>query len=174
MSYRVFGFVLRTRKWGQYSARFLPSLHLQFLLRRLPFLSSAQLSLDHLQLPKVARQHKVKGEPHAAPLPGEGGGGGAPGTGDVHVSETPPDKQPEIDITAFDQLVLPPGHHKMVTSLVTQHFRDKTQQARLTSSGAKVRMKKDRVSYPENGNTNTTTILAGRLDHPPPWCARCG
>jgi hypothetical protein len=27
--------------------------------------------------------------------------------------------------TAFDQLVLPPGHKKMVLSLIAQHFRDK-------------------------------------------------
>jgi len=29
------------------------------------------------------------------------------------------------DDTAFGQLVLPPGHKKMVRSLVSQHFRDK-------------------------------------------------
>ena len=27
--------------------------------------------------------------------------------------------------TAFDQLVLPPGHKKMVLSLIAQHYRDK-------------------------------------------------
>jgi hypothetical protein len=27
--------------------------------------------------------------------------------------------------TAFDQLVLPPGHKQMVLSLIAQHFRDK-------------------------------------------------
>ena len=35
--------------------------------------------------------------------------------------EEPPPKQE----TAFDQLVLPEGHKKMVLSLIAQHFRDK-------------------------------------------------
>ncbi|KAL8369921.1 hypothetical protein RB595_000330 [Gaeumannomyces hyphopodioides] len=97
MSYRVFGFVLRTRKW-------------------------AQLSLDHLTLPSFKEESVKKEADMVATQEGnrtESGGTGSnrslPGT----------EKQAEYNKTAFEQLVLPPGHKEMVTSLVTQHFRDK-------------------------------------------------
>jgi hypothetical protein len=38
--------------------------------------------------------------------------------------DKPKDKNGKI-ITAFDRLVLPPGHQDLILSLVTQHFRDK-------------------------------------------------
>ncbi|KAF3054783.1 hypothetical protein GL218_07412 [Daldinia childiae] len=62
MTYRVFGFVLRSRKW-------------------------AQLDLTHLRYENEQNRDNIK--------------------------------------TAFDQLVLPPGHKDMVEALVTQHFQDR-------------------------------------------------
>lgn len=35
------------------------------------------------------------------------------------------EKDPHVEGSAFDQLVLPPGHKKMVLSLIAQHYRDK-------------------------------------------------
>ncbi|RDL40429.1 uncharacterized protein BP5553_00408 [Venustampulla echinocandica] len=80
MSYRVFGFVLRSRKW-------------------------AKLDLTHLT------------DVHAPSNENAGGEGG---------KETEDDEEPK---TAFDRLVLPDGHRKMILSLVAQHFRDKESSA---------------------------------------------
>lgn len=41
---------------------------------------------------------------------------------DVPINGNTPGRRRE---TAFDQLVLPPGHKEMVKSLIAQHFRDK-------------------------------------------------
>lgn len=97
MSYRVFGFVLRTRKW-------------------------ARLSLDHLTLPSF-KEDGVKKETDVVAEQGVN----ATGLGGTGTDNSLPGikKQAEYDKTAFGQLVLPYGHKEMVTSLVTQHFRDK-------------------------------------------------
>ncbi|KAI0401474.1 hypothetical protein F4802DRAFT_580379 [Xylaria palmicola] len=74
ISYRVFGYVLRNRKWAQ--------LDLTYLTEVQP--SGAE-----------DRDANSKGQ----------------GTTEA--------------VTAFDQLVLPPGHKNMIMSLITQHFREK-------------------------------------------------
>ncbi|KLU87170.1 hypothetical protein MAPG_06173 [Magnaporthiopsis poae ATCC 64411] len=100
MSYRVFGFVLRNRKW-------------------------VQLNLDHLSLPEKAfKEDKVKNEARAV-VPQEGSTTKGDGSGIDSSLPGASDEQAEDGKTAFGQLVLPPGHKEMVTSLVTQHFRDK-------------------------------------------------
>ncbi|KAL8423875.1 hypothetical protein RB596_003913 [Gaeumannomyces avenae] len=97
MSYRVFGFILRTRKW-------------------------AQLSLDHLTFPSFKEESVKKGADAVATQEGNTTESG--GTGSNHnLPET--EHGAEDNKTAFEQLVLPRGHKEMVTSLVTQHFRDK-------------------------------------------------
>ncbi|KAL8329766.1 hypothetical protein RB597_005172 [Gaeumannomyces tritici] len=97
MSYRVFGFILRTRKW-------------------------AQLSLDHLTLPSFKQESVKKGADAVSTQ--EGNTTESDGTSTNHnLLET--EHGAEDNKTAFEQLVLPRGHKEMVTSLVTQHFRDK-------------------------------------------------
>jgi hypothetical protein len=74
------------------------------------------------------------------------------------------------DDSAFGQLVLPPGHKKMVKSLVAQHFRDKESQEE---------RKADIIS----GKGNSTLIVGEhrsllqdrkRADHSLAWCSRSG
>jgi hypothetical protein len=45
-------------------------------------------------------------------------------TADAHASENQPKISDERE-TAFDQLVLPKGHKRVLLSLIAQHFRDK-------------------------------------------------
>lgn len=85
MSYRVFGFILRSRKWGK------PSFHVTVL--GLTDRYVAKLDLTHLSYIR-----RPRGEAQAGVQPQE---------------------------MAFNQLVLKPGHKKMLLSLVAQHYRDK-------------------------------------------------
>ncbi|KAF3901609.1 hypothetical protein ABW21_db0205046 [Orbilia brochopaga] len=99
MSYRVFGYVLRSRKWAK--------LDLQFLLE----VGAKRLDGDD------------EDEEDDEDEDGKGGK-----LFDQQSKAVRPDgtrEHAEEDETAFDQLVLPGGHKKMVKSLVAQHFRDK-------------------------------------------------
>ncbi|KAI0445128.1 hypothetical protein F4803DRAFT_204591 [Xylaria telfairii] len=96
MSYRVFGFVLRSRKW-------------------------AKLDLSHLTLPETSSR-KRRNEDRSQ-HEGEGHSVSAKAAGNIgdEVSST----VEEESQTVFGQLVLPKGHKEMVKALITQHFRDK-------------------------------------------------
>jgi len=96
MTYRVFAFVLRSRKWGMISFYHfcLVSFHPPFETESLAKPSNkfsirvAQLDLTYLRYEDTQTRNSV--------------------------------------LTAFDRLVLPAGHKEMVQSLVSQHFRDKS------------------------------------------------
>ncbi|RYP33774.1 hypothetical protein DL767_004641 [Monosporascus sp. MG133] len=108
MSYRVFGFILRTRKW-------------------------AQLDLNHLGPPETSTGDGTSskndlqegGSASEVVVDGDTDKGKTPkGTGvkeGLEISSKPK----EAPRTSFERLVLPPGHKDMVVSLVAQHFRDK-------------------------------------------------
>ncbi|KAN0108720.1 hypothetical protein V8E51_008462 [Hyaloscypha variabilis] len=112
MSYRVFGFVLRSRKW-------------------------AQLDLNHMSLPDNSPAHRTR---LGSTVEGDAQNGyvetkqenieGKGGVEDDKLKENHGIAQEteDEDYSAFSQLVLPPGHKDMVKSLVAQHFRDKESQ----------------------------------------------
>lgn len=100
MSYSVFGFVLRDRTWGGY-----------FL-----FLSV------HLTSPRndlACNQHRAAKLDLDCMSPVR-----SPGS----ATDQTDDDLEEGEQGAFGQLVLPPGHKKMVLSLISQHFRNKESQ----------------------------------------------
>lgn len=85
----------------------------------------AKLNLNHLSLPENAfKEDNVKNEARAG-APQEGNTTEGDGSGIDNSLLGAGAKQAEDGKTAFGHLVLPPGHKEMVTSLVTQHFRDK-------------------------------------------------
>ncbi|KAH8745241.1 hypothetical protein BGZ57DRAFT_975572 [Hyaloscypha finlandica] len=121
MSYRVFGFILRSRKW-------------------------AQLDLNNISLPDTSPANKARagknnkgGEEKGSTEATQGDTGGE---GDVDDDKPKGDvdngklkgehgsgqEVEDEDDSAFGQLVLPEGHKTMVKSLVAQHFRDKESQ----------------------------------------------
>ncbi|OJD28646.1 aaa family atpase [Diplodia corticola] len=113
MSYRVFGFVLRSRKW-------------------------AELDLTYLGPPMGSRKKESSGVHFANKLdqddnrPSNRSVTGESVAGKVAIAESDIAKDhrgntgtQEKRQTAFDQLVLPPGHQTMILSLIAQHFRDK-------------------------------------------------
>ncbi|PMD44619.1 hypothetical protein L207DRAFT_454313 [Hyaloscypha variabilis F] len=112
MSYRVFGFVLRSRKW-------------------------AQLDLNHMSLPDNSPAHRTR-LGSAIEADAQKGNAGekqenSEGKGGVEEAKLKEDhgsaqETEDEDYSAFSQLVLPPGHKDMVKSLVAQHFRDKESQ----------------------------------------------
>lgn len=69
--------------------------------------------------------------------------------------------QVDEEETAFDQLVLPDGHHKMVKSLVAQHFRDKEAATAQTEQADVVRGKgmaitiANSITVPRRASNNT-------------------
>jgi hypothetical protein len=73
---------------------------------------AAKLDLNHLSLPTTAAAPAQRDDSVVNDKPGAGS------------QQTPRVAQTETT-TAFDQLVLPPGHKDMVLSLIAQHFRDK-------------------------------------------------
>lgn len=105
------------------------------------FVFTAQLDLTHLKKPQTT---SIRSEAAVQPtlVDPNGAAAGGPLARDadvpavniagqnrpptVHatepISHLKPDGQPK---TAFDHLVLPPGHKDMVLSLIAQHFRDK-------------------------------------------------
>lgn len=101
-TYRVFGFVLRSRKWGKQTSLFescIPYVYTDTFI--------AELDLTYLsQIKPVGRRHSNAE------------------AGDVD-EKSQKEKDPDEGKTAFDQLVLPPGHKEMVLSLIAQHYRDK-------------------------------------------------
>ncbi|RYP13527.1 hypothetical protein DL765_006849 [Monosporascus sp. GIB2] len=99
MSYRVFAFVLRSRKW-------------------------AQLDLTHLSPPDTHSSKKVFGKGVNRRQARKRAINDQKRTSRKDDNDSDQDTDPEDD-TAFGQLVLPLGHKKMVKSLVAQHFRDK-------------------------------------------------
>lgn len=102
MSYRVFAFVLRSRKWAQ-----LDLTHL-----RLPDTQSSKKALQKGVSRRQERKRAINNQKRITRA--------EKGQDDDSDQDTDPE-----DDTAFGQLVLPPGHKKMVKSLVAQHFRDK-------------------------------------------------
>ncbi|KAK4197400.1 hypothetical protein QBC40DRAFT_285657 [Triangularia verruculosa] len=95
MSYKVFGFILRSRKW-------------------------AQLDLTYLKSPETGFEYFPAGLDTG---PGEDEHAKLKGVqSDTKTTATVVNKKPK---TAFDELVLPKGHKEMVLSLIAQHFRDK-------------------------------------------------
>ncbi|KLU90054.1 hypothetical protein MAPG_09019 [Magnaporthiopsis poae ATCC 64411] len=102
MSYRVFAFVLRSRKWAQ-----LDLTHL-----RPPETQSSEKVLRKGVSRRQAKKRAINDEKRAARA--------EEGQDDDSDQDTDPE-----DDTAFGQLVLPRGHKKMVKSLVAQHFRDR-------------------------------------------------
>ncbi|KAK4169596.1 hypothetical protein QBC43DRAFT_354874 [Cladorrhinum sp. PSN259] len=101
MSYRVFAFVLRSRKW-------------------------AQLDLTHLKPPDThsSKTFLGKGGRRQAKKRAINDQKRTTSAKEGQDYDSDQDTDPEDD-TAFGQLVLPAGHKKMVKSLVAQHFRDK-------------------------------------------------
>ncbi|KAL8406305.1 hypothetical protein RB596_004956 [Gaeumannomyces avenae] len=102
MSYRVFAFVLRSRKWAQLDLNHLGP----------PDKQPSEMFLRKGVSRRQARKQAINNEKRTARAE-EG-----------QDDDTDQDTDPEDD-TAFGQLVLPRGHKKMVKSLVAQHFRDK-------------------------------------------------
>jgi len=102
MSYRVFAFVLRSRKWAQ-----LDLTHL-----KPPDTHSSKALLGMGGGRRQAKKRAINDKKRTAHAK----------EGQDYDSDQ--DTDPEDD-TAFGQLVLPAGHKKMVKSLVAQHFRDK-------------------------------------------------
>lgn len=99
MSHTVFGFVLRDRTWGE-----LHMWHIGFSSSYALILKTAQLDLTHLEyIDSPDDENELDAEDEDSD--GESG-----------------------DKSAFGRLVLPPGHKKMVLSLISQHFRNKKQQ----------------------------------------------
>jgi hypothetical protein len=96
MSYRVFGFVLRSRKWGEFRVS-------QGTVRAFNAnCGTAKLDLTHLSDITELSDAVDRG------------------------AEVVPEKgSEEWKKSAFGRLVLPEGHHDMVLSLTAQHFRDK-------------------------------------------------
>ncbi|KAK3344240.1 hypothetical protein B0T25DRAFT_321666 [Lasiosphaeria hispida] len=99
MSYRVFAFVLRSRKWAQLDLTHLAP----------PDTRSSKKAFGKGVNKRQARRRAINDQKRI-------------NRGDDNDSDQ--DTDPEDD-TAFGQLVLPLGHKKMVKSLVAQHFRDK-------------------------------------------------
>jgi hypothetical protein len=98
MSYRVFAFVLRSRKWAQ-----LDLTHLKPPSKTLLRMGGGRLRAKKRAInDKKRTTHAEEGQDY----------------------DSDQDTDPEDD-TAFGQLVLPAGHKKMIKSLVAQHFRDK-------------------------------------------------
>lgn len=102
MSYRVFGFVLRNRRWGMslYAKKISMSKSSK-RYRRADFMI-AQLDLTYLTEIREVTQ--------------------IDSTDDQRTEDGNNKKDNE---TAFDQLVLESGHKDMIISLITQHFQDK-------------------------------------------------
>ncbi|RYP92923.1 hypothetical protein DL770_000973 [Monosporascus sp. CRB-9-2] len=111
MSYRVFGFILRTRKWAQ--------LDLNNFAPPETFASDETSDKEDLQegggdsekIEVIVDQNPDKDESPRVAGSKEG----------VEASYN----KKEAPQTFFDQLVLPKGHKEMVVSLIAQHFRDK-------------------------------------------------
>ncbi|KAK0753042.1 hypothetical protein B0T18DRAFT_385172 [Schizothecium vesticola] len=102
MSYRVFAFVLRSRKWAQLDLTHLKPPDTHSSKTRLGMGGGRRQAKKRAINDKKRTAHAEEGQDY----------------------DSDQDTDPEDD-TAFGQLVLPAGHKKMVKSLVAQHFRDK-------------------------------------------------
>jgi hypothetical protein len=98
MSYRVFGFVLRSRKWGMW---LIEPLHSK--MTALTIATIAKLDLSYIT------------DVHPS--------SNADNMEDNTVKE--PKKEEVEPNTALDRLVLEEGHRNMIVSLISQHFREK-------------------------------------------------
>ncbi len=103
MSYRVFGFVLRDRTWGESMFAYVVGTFYRLLTAYI-----AQLDLSHLE--------------HIDNSDGED---------EANAEDDDSDSDVE-DMSAFGRLVLPKGHKKMILSLIAQHFRNKGSQDKQT------------------------------------------
>ncbi|KAJ6263731.1 hypothetical protein Dda_2301 [Drechslerella dactyloides] len=112
MSYRVFGYVLRSRKWAKLDVQFLSEVG--------------------------AKTKRLDGDDEDDYDEDGDGGGRRPDEQNKVAADV---ERIEEDETAFDQLVLPDGHRKMVISLVSQHFRDKESATAQTEQADVVRGK---------------------------------
>lgn len=96
MTHRVFGFVLRSRKWGMWLNR---------MLSKVTALTMANLAkLDLSYITDVHSSIPIEIADNSAVEP--------------NTDETEPS-------TALDRLVLEEGHRNMIVSLISQHFREK-------------------------------------------------
>lgn len=101
MSYSVFGFVLRDRTWGKFSQRWSS-------VDRTQWWNGLTYNLNRVAKLDLDCMSGVR----------------SPG----NATEQTDDDLEEGGRGAFGQLVLPPGHKKMVLSLISQHFRSKESQ----------------------------------------------
>lgn len=87
---------------------------------------------------------------------------------------------------AFGQLVLPPGHKKMILSLISQHFRNKEsqesndKQVDIVRGKGKLSLTCYTVAFQASADFVASFALTKKssnregVDHSPTWCTRGG